>query len=77
MYRTTNECEDQLMGLSLNAAVVARALPLDADRAAVLRAAYNVIPAEKRRARRWRDQRRLFYRACLSKHAILRREYER
>ena len=65
---------EELMSLSLEAANVARSLPLDADRSDVLRAAYDAIPEPKRRPRRWRDKRRLFYRACLSKHAILQRK---
>ena len=60
-----------MSSLSLEAAKVARSLPVEADRAEILRAAYDAIPAAKRRPRRWRSQRRVFYRACLSKHAIL------
>ena len=60
-----------MTSLSLEAAKVARSLPADADRAEILRAAYDAIPAAKRRPRRWRAQRRVFYSACLSKHAIL------
>ncbi len=64
------------MSLYLEAAWVARSLPLDAKPSAVLRAAYDAIPPEKRLPRRWRDQRRLFYKACRSKHAILQREVD-
>ncbi len=63
------------MTLSLKALDVARTLPLNAGSSDVLRAAYDVIPADKRRPRRWRDQRRLFYWACLSKHSILARQH--
>ncbi len=59
------------MSLSLEAAKVARSLPLDAGMFDVLRAAYDAIPKDRRRVRWLRPQRRMFYRLCLSKHAIL------
>ena len=51
------------MSLSLKALDVARTVPLNAGSSDVLRAAYDVIPTEKRLPRRWRDQRRTFWSA--------------